>query len=274
MRFAGACRRDGPFDFLAGIAPWPAGDDWPGFVQEAMAAMRPQAPDLTAWRGRHAARLLRLRHLLPDERRAILEDMLVQTQRRLEREREQLAIELLPPAEAMVNAGMGLPVWMKTVLEATWSQQLARVLEKLDGVTDPARYAPAMDVVTHARHLGLGLDLVPAATWFERMLVRRLEAIAEDADVRGWQEYLELLHIAGRLALPLQEQAIQDRMFNLLRNRLPELLDTVRDPNQEVYALVTAILTIAARLNLNTDGPRERLRPLEKRVAEDPTYWP
>jgi hypothetical protein len=48
----------------------------------------------------------------------------------------------------------------------------------------------------------------------------------------------------------------------------------VRDPKEEAYGLVTAILAVASRLNLNTDEARDRLRPLEERVAEDPTYWP
>ena len=274
LRFAGTCRRDGSFDFLAGIAPWPASDDWAGFLKETKAAMLPLGSDLTAWTGRHAARLVRLRDFLPDERRAILEEMLVETQGRLDRACELMCAEALPAAEAMVNVGMGLPAWLAATLEATWSRQLARTLEKLDGVTDPARYASAMDLVAQARHLGLGLDLAPAAAWFDRMLVHRLEAIAGGSDGQAWQEYLELLHVATRLTLPLPERALQDRMFRVLRDQLPALVESVRDPKQEVYALVTAILTIASRLNLNTDGPRGRLRPLEERVAEDPMYWP
>ncbi len=274
LRFSGACRRDGPFDFLAGIAPWPATDDWAGFLEETQAALRPEGSDLTAWTGRHGARLVRLRNFLPDERRAILEEMLAQTQESLERKRELLCAEALPAAEAMVNVGMALPAWLATTLEATWSRQLARVLEKLDGVTDPVRYAAAMELVAQARHLGLGLDLDPAAAWFDRMLVQRLEAIADTSDVQAWQEYLELLHVATRLTLPLPERTLQDRMFRVLRDRLPGLLDMVRDPKEEVYALVTAILAVATRLNLNTDGPRGRLRPVEQGVAEDPTYWP
>jgi alpha-amylase/alpha-mannosidase (GH57 family) len=274
LRFAGACRRDGPFDVLAGIAPWPATDDWAGFLEETQAALRPGGSDLTAWTGRHAARLIRLRQFLPDERRAILEEMLGETRGRLERGCELLCAEALPAAEAMVDVGMGLPAWLGTMLEATWSRQLAQTLEKLDGVTEPARYAVAMGLVAQARHLRLALDLAPAAAWFDRMLVQGLKGIADGSDVRAWQEYLELLHVAARLSLPLPERALQDRMFAVLRDRLPRLMEGVRDPKGEAYALVTAILAIASRLNLNTDGPRDRLRPLEKTVAEDPTYWP
>ena len=274
LRFAGACRRDGPFDFLAGIAPWPTTDDWTSFLKETQAALCPGGPDLKAWVGRYAARLVRLRHFLPDERRAILDEMLVETQDRLERSRALLCAEALPAAEAMVNAEMGLPAWLARALEATWSRQLAQALEELDGVTDPARYAAAMGLVAQARHLGLALDLAPAAAWFDRMLVQRLEAIADGSRVQAWQEYLELLHVAARLTLPLPEAALQDRMFNVLRNRLPGLVEGVRDPKEEAYALVTAILAVASRLNLNPDEPRDRLRPLEERVAEDPAYWP
>ena len=274
LRFAGACRRDGRFDFLAGVALWPATDDWAGFVEETKAALRAEGSGLTAWAGRHAARLVRLRQFLPEERRAILEEMLAETQGRLERAREALCVEALPAAEAMADAGIGLPPWLATALEATWSRQLAQSLEKLNGVTDPARYATAMELMAQARHLGLQLDLAPAAALFDRILVHRLEAIADGSDVQTWQEFLELLHVATRLTLPLPERALQDRMFRVLRDRMPGLVETVRDPKDEAYALVTAILAVASRLNLSTEESRKRLRPLEQRVAEDPTYWP
>ncbi len=274
LHFAGACRRHGPFDFLAGIAPWPATGDWAGFLEGTAAALSAGDSDLTAWTGRHAARQVRLRDFLADERRAILEEMLAETRGRLERACELLCVEALSAAEAMVNAGMRLPAWLATMLEATWSRQLTQALEKLDGVTEPARYAAAMELVAQARHLGLGLDLTAAAAWFDRMLVQRLKAIADTVNVQAWQEYLELLRIAGRLSLPLPERALQDRMFRLLRDRLPALVERVRDPREEGYALVTAILAVASRLNLNTDEARDRLRPLEARVAEDPMYWP
>jgi hypothetical protein len=274
LRFAGGCRRDGRFDFLAGIAPWPASDDWASFVEEAKVALSPDGSDLTAWTGRHAARLVRLRQFLPDERRAILEEMLGETQGRLEHACDLLCAEAQPAAEAMVDVGMSLPTWLGAMLTATWSRQLAQTVEKLDGVTDPARYAAAMELVAQARHLGLSLDLAPASARFDRMLAQRLQAIADTCDLQAWQEYLELLQVAMRLTLRLPERPLQDLMFRVLRDRIPGLVETVQDPQEESYALVTAILAVASRLNLNTDGPRERLRPLEERVAGDPTYWP
>ncbi|OGB92431.1 MAG: hypothetical protein A3H39_17860 [candidate division NC10 bacterium RIFCSPLOWO2_02_FULL_66_22] len=274
LRFAGACRRDGRFDFLAGIAPWPASGDWARFVEETTVALGPEAPDLPAWAGRYAARLIRLRNFLPDERRAILEEVLAETQGSLAQACDLLCGEALPAAEAMVDAGMELPAWLQATLEATWSRQVAETLVKLDGVTDPARYVGALDQVAQARHLGLSLDLAQASAWFGRMLVERLESIAESSDVRAWQEFLELLQIGARLTLWLPERALQDRMFRVLRNRVPVLLAGLKDPREEAYALVTAILAVASRLTLNTDEARERLRPLEERFAGDPTYWP
>jgi hypothetical protein len=106
------------------------------------------------------------------------------------------------------------------------------------------------------------------------MLVHRLATIAEGTDVQAWLEFLEHLQIATRLTLPVPERVLQDRMFGLLRDRVPRLLDGLKDPGDEAYSLVTAILAVASRLNLNTDAPRARLRPLEERFAGDPSYWP
>lgn len=274
LRFAGACRRDARFDFLAGVAPWPASGDWSRFVAEAKAALGPEAQDLTAWAGRHGARLIRLRDFLPDERRAILEEVLAETQGGLAHACDLLCAAALPAAEAMVDAGMDLPAWLRTTLGATGSRQLAEALEKLDGVTDPARYAEAMELVAQARHLGIGLDLAPASAWFGQRLVERLDRMAEASDVRAWQELLELLQIGARLTLSLRERALQDRVFRVLQGRVPVLLEALKDPREEAYALVSGILAVASRLNLNTDAARQRLRPLEERFAGDPTYWP
>jgi len=48
-------------------------------------------------------------------------------------------------------------------------------------------------------------------------------------------------------------------------------LNDVHDPR---YRTVSAILAVAARLNLRTEEVRARLAPLEEPVAADPTYWP
>ncbi len=274
MRFAAACRRDGRFDFLAGIAPWPLSGDWPRFVQEAAGALALGGSDLTAWAGRHAARLIRLREFPLDERRAILLEMLADTQRSLIQACEQMCAEALPVAEAMAASAVPLPAWLKAGLEATWSRRLAEGLKKLDGVTDPGRYADATDLVLQARHLGLGLDLAPASELFGRMLTRRLEAVAGGSEVKAWQDFLELLQIGGRLTLSLPQRALQDRMFGVLRTRIPGLVESLQDPREETYSLVSAMLAVAARLDLNTEEPRERLRPLEQGFAGDPAYWP
>jgi len=141
-------------------------------------------------------------------------------------------------------------------------------------VTDPARYASAMDLVARARHLGIRLDLTAASTWFDRLLTQRLDAIVEVSEVSVWQEFLELLHVTARLTLPLPEPALQDRMFEILRTRVARLVESLTDPQDPTYALVNAIVSVASKLNLNTDAPRERLRPLEEGFVGDPSYWP
>lgn len=274
VRLAGACRFDGPFDFLAAIAPGPAPDAWASFAEEARLALRPGGSDLTAWVGRHAARLLRLRHFLPDERQAILTELLAPTWTNLERARDLFCAEAGSPAEAMVEAGIVLPSWLKTLLEASWSRALAERLEKLEGIADPARYGEAVEVVAQARHLGLTLELDLASASFARILRGRLDAIAASNRPGEWQEFLEFLQLGARLGLPLPERALQDRMFALLRSVVPALVDRLRDPSEEGYSLARAMLAVASRLNLRTDEIHARLRPLEEGLAKDPNYWP
>ncbi|MCX5734235.1 MAG: DUF3536 domain-containing protein [candidate division NC10 bacterium] len=272
--FAGACRRDGPFGFLAGIAPWPSPEVLSSFAAEAKAALVPGGPQLTAWSGRYAARLIRLRQFLTDERHDVLREFLSGTEAALATEVARLSEQALPAAEAMADARMPLPGWLEAMLEAHWSHRFCDAVEALAGVANPAAYASLLDLGDRARHLGLNLDLSAASASFGRTLLGRLEAIADAADADPWQDLLELFQVGTRLGLALPEHALQDRMFGVCRIRLPRLVEELGDVHDPRYAAVSAILSVASRLNFRTDEIRERLRPLEEPIAADPAYWP
>jgi alpha-amylase/alpha-mannosidase (GH57 family) len=274
LQFGGACRRDGAFGFLAGIASLPSPEAWTAFAADARTALAPDGRQLVAWSGRHAARLLRLHDLLPDERHALLRQFLAEADAALVKDSVRLCDEALPVAEAMAAAGMPLPGWLKTLLEAHWSARFADALAGLGGVADPAAYAGLLDLSVRARLLGIGLDFSSASLAFGRTLLARLEAIADVPEAGRWHEFLDLLQLASRLGLGVPERALQDRMFALLRTRLPGWVGELRDIHDARYGAVAAMLAVATRLNLRTEELRERLAPLEAPVAADPTYWP
>ncbi len=274
LQLAGACRRDGPFDFLAGVGPWPAGGDWPAFVEEARAAFVPNGPRLGAWSGRHGARLLRLRNFLADDRQAVLRELLARNDTWLAACAARLCDEALPAAEAMVAAGMPLPVWLKSMLEAQWSRRFAEGLATLQTLDGPAAYTGLLDLADRARHLGLSLDLSTASTQFGRTLVDRLEAVEKTPDPEEWQAFLELLQTGSRLGLGVPDHPLQDRIFFLLRGEAAGWVSQITDIRDPRYRAVSAVLAVASRLNIRTEEIRTRLSPLEQPIAEDPTYWP
>jgi alpha-amylase/alpha-mannosidase (GH57 family) len=274
LHFVGACRRDGPFDFLAGVGPWPAGGDWGAFVEEAGAAFVPNGPRLAAWSGRHAARLLRLRNFLPDDRQALLGELLARNDAWLAACVARLSDEALPAAEAMVAAGMPLPAWLKSMLETHWSRRFAENLATLQEAGGAGAYTSLLDLVDRARHLGLTLDLSAASARFAQTLVTRLEAVAKGPDADRWQEFLELMQTGARLGLGAPEYPLQDRIFSLLRDDAPAWVSQITDVRDPGYRAVSAMLAVATRLTVRTEEIRARLTPLEGPVAEDPTYWP
>jgi len=274
LNFAGACRQDGAFGFLAGVGPRPSPKGLSEFATEAKSGLLPGGPQLAAWSGRHAARLIRLRQLLPDERHAVLREFLAGTDAMLAKEITRLSEQALPAAEAMAEADMAIPGWLKRMLEAHWSQRFSDAVAALRGVVSPAAYAGLLDLADRARHLGLSLDLSSASASFGRTLLCRQEAIESVADPDAWQDLLELLQIGSRLGLTLPERVLQDRMFILFRTRLPGWVDELTGVHDPRYAAVSAILAVATRLNLRTDEIRERLKPLEDPIASDPAFWP
>jgi len=274
LHFAGACRRDGPFDFLVGVGPWPSAGDWSTFATEARIAFAPKGPDLAAWSGRNAVRLLSLRHLLPEDRQTVLRKLLVGTDAWLAACVTRLSEEALPAAEAMVAAGLSLPAWLKSMLDAHWSRRFEQELAAIQGAGGSVAYASLLDLRDRARHLGLVLDLSEASLQFGRTLVSRLEAIATGPDADQWQEFLELVQMGSRLGLGLPDYPLQDRMFVLLRSELPRWVSQIKDVHDPQYGAVSSALAVATRLNLRTEEIRARLTPLEEPVAADPTYWP
>lgn len=274
LHFAGACRWDGPYDVLAGVAPWPSATGWSAFAGEAKTALHPNGPRLAAWSGRYGVRLLRLRNLLPDERRALVRELLADAEASFAERVARLCEDALPAAEAMAGAGISLPAWLTSMLEAHWSRRFARDLAELQGAVNPAAYAGLLDLCDRARHLGIALDLSTASVEFGRTLVSRLEAIASVPDADQWQEFLGLVQMASRLGLSVPEGVLQDRMFVLLRIDLPDWVGQLADVDDPRYRAVSAMLAVATRLNLRTEEIRARLTPLEGPVAEDPTYWP
>ncbi len=274
VHLAGACRKEGPFGLLAGIAPWPTPEAWPRFVEEARQAMGQPGSDVTAWAGRNAARLLGMRHLLPDERQAVLKEFLAATETELAQTTAELAQHVQPAAEAMAEAGMRLPAVVQAALETEWSRRFTEGLERLAGVVTPPAYANLLDLADRARHLGLCLDLSATSARFGQTLLQRLDAIADGTAASDWQDLLELLQIGTRLELSLPERALQDRIFRVMHTRVPALVDRLRDAHEGPYVLITAILAVAARLHLRTEDIRARLKPLEESLATDPAYWP
>jgi hypothetical protein len=60
----------------------------------------------------------------------------------------------------------------------------------------------------------------------------------------------------------------------VLGSLVPRLVAGLTDARSPGYAQVSAILAVAARLNLRTDEIRAQLRPLEEPIAKDPAFWP
>jgi alpha-amylase/alpha-mannosidase (GH57 family) len=273
-RLAAAARPEGAYDVAVGVCPWPGGETWDEFSAGAREALAPGRPPQEAWLGRHAMRLLRLKDFPRDEQQAILAALTEETRAAWAAAADALCRDAQPAAEAMARVGTPLPAWLRALFEDRWSQRLAAAFDSPHGLLPPAEHAELVGLSDLARYLGLRLNLDAASRGFGRGLLARLDAAADCADVGPWHEVLAYLHLASHLGLALPERPLQDRMFQVLRRRVPGLLEAVRSPQDPVYTLVSTLLTVAAKLNLCTQEARGRLRPLEESLAQDPAFWP
>lgn len=273
-RLVGVARREGPFDLLVGVAPWPGETAWEAFREEAERLFPPDREGREAWLGRRGIQVLRLADLPPGERRAILDDLLADTRANWERSVEALSRSSLPAALAMARAGTALPAWLRALLAEHWVHLVAAALAQAGAAPTPAVQAALVALGEQAALLGLAPDLARAAEGFGTGLLRRLEAIAGGEDPAPWQELAGALQLAAVLGLPLPERQLQDRLYPILRDRLPLLVERVQSPQDPAYPLVAALLAVATRLQFQTEPIRDRLRGVEEALAQDPASWP
>jgi hypothetical protein len=184
--------------------------------------------------------------------------------------------------------GLGAPLPMELSVPAryTLSQRLRREVEQLRDVTKPEAYKRCFEIARAAHRLGLQLDNQNALQLFQEMIEQRLQNLRNNFAADGCKEIVFLVDTADRLKLALDEAALQNQIFFILKDRLGEAIDRLlaapvvaaspqqHTPTLEDYNHISDFLHIAYRFNFNIKAYKDRLKPLEQEWSQDPRYWP
>jgi len=157
------------------------------------------------------------------------------------------------------------------------SQRLLREVERLRNTTKESSYRQGIDIVQTANYLGLKLNVQKASRIFQEMLESRLAALRAHLDTTICEELLQLTHIGERLKLELNEVPIQNLLYFILQEQITPFIDNMlmtetRDEAQ--YALLDMVLRLAYRFNFNIKIYKDRMKPVEQAMSQDPKYWP
>jgi len=172
--------------------------------------------------------------------------------------------------------GLAIPKELRGPAEYTLSARLEREIEASADVAQPSHFKAALQIVKTAERFGFALNTETAAKIFQKRLEDRLASLYEHPDLALCRDALQLLDIAEKLKIRLQQNRLQDWLWLMLREKTLPLIERVvsgKDSGNS-YELVTELLRLAYKLNFNIDEYKQRLKPLEERLSQDPRFWP
>ncbi|MBI3781290.1 MAG: DUF3536 domain-containing protein [candidate division NC10 bacterium] len=172
------------------------------------------------------------------------------------------------------NEGLSPPEALRAPTEFILARDLeARLREWLsDGDAEANR--ALLTVADEARRLDLGQkhrlkDLLSAS------FIARMRLLREHPDLEGLNLAQEILDLADRIGCPLESADIVPLMDEILAHGAPPLIEQLlQTGSKDLYDLVSALLRLGERFGFSTGRLRQRLRPIEDRLAADPGLWP
>ncbi len=159
------------------------------------------------------------------------------------------------------------------------SHRLLREIERLRNVTKESAYRQCVDIVQTASYLGLKLNVRKASHIFQEMIESRLTSLRKSLDATICEDLLHFTQMGERLKLDLNEMTTQNLLYFILQEQVIPLIDKLvasgLDGSDEAqYGLLDMVLRLAYRFNFNIKMYKDRLKPVEQAMSQDPKYWP
>ena len=210
----------------------------------------------------------------PEERQEILMTLYRGREEEFQKGYDSLAAQTRPLLMAFFNEGLAPPEPLRAPAEYLLARDLeARLREWLsDGGNEAHR--TLLGLADEARLLGLR-EKARLQDLLSRSLVRRMRQLRERPGLEEFRRVQEILDLADRLNCTSEQADVISLMNELLAHEAPPLIDLLlQTGSREQYDLASALLRLGERLGFATGTLRQRLRPIEERLAADPELWP
>lgn len=173
---------------------------------------------------------------------------------------------------------IGVPLPERLVMPAKYalSRLLTEEAESTRSVQGVRSFQKALDAVRMAGLLGIKLDTRRVCSIFQQRIEKNLRALARQFTFDIAVKIETLVETADRLKLGLDETPIQNLLYTVLQNRVKPAIESILLQPEDVHAYKTVneVLRIAYRFNFNIKIYKDRLKPYEEQINQDPNYWP
>ncbi|HEX9975279.1 MAG TPA: DUF3536 domain-containing protein, partial [bacterium] len=178
--------------------------------------------------------------------------------------------------EILKESGLPIPDVLRVPAETTLSLEFLDEVERSKQDFDKAFYKKALGIVKKAADFGFQLDLEIPQKKFNHILVERMQQLYHSPDIQNCTELLEILEMTSNLKIKIQDGVLQNIMFKILKEKLPKLIAEISAKSKlsDQYQLVTALVQLSYRLNFSPSFYKQELLAIEKRLSDDPAYWP
>lgn len=174
------------------------------------------------------------------------------------------------------TSGLPIPDVLRVPAEIALSLEFLDEFEKSKQDFDRSFYKKALAIVKKTNDFGFQLDLEIPEKRFNQILLERMQQLYQRLDIQNCAELLEILEMTSNLKIDVQEGLLQNIMFKILKEKLPQLIAETagKEKISDEYQLVTAIVQLSYRLNFSPAFYKQELYAIEKKLSDDPAYWP
>ena len=219
-----------------------------------------------------------LKNMFAEERQKVIDKMLTGTLNKIGNSYGKLYHEHKNLIHTLSDMGASIPEELSVPTRYTLSKELREEIERLKDETDIEAYRRCLEIFRLALKFSLQLDTSWAAEHLQLLIDSRFDSLKNNFHLKACKEVQDLIDISQQLNLKLQDEQIQNRIFEILKLHIPVLIDKISAGDQTInpndYNLASIFIQIAHHFRFNITRFKDRLKAIEAPFLNDPDLWP
>ncbi|MBZ0159082.1 MAG: DUF3536 domain-containing protein [bacterium] len=214
-----------------------------------------------------------LKMLSPEERQEVL--MALYKEWDVLRKRyDELTARTQGLIRAFFDGGLTPPEALRVPARFTVARRLEESLQQWLSDNGTDLHHSLLTLADEAKRLGLPQQ-EQLQDFLSRAFGMRVRRLRECPDLNGLRGVQEVVDIADRMGYAVDRLESVALMHEVLTHDVPPLIERVlQTESREECNLASAVLRLGERFGFSTGRLRQRLRPIEERLAADPGLWP